>query len=132
MSTTAPAPTTGTPGATPGFDETYHLNMRAYTLYVLSHATATDGTMRSEGTNLVGQSPRLSTHARAWLALALGKMGMTAESKTTLDSLAASAKQSSTTAHWEEDRPDYWSLGTQWIWAQRAGGSLPDGASSFE
>jgi uncharacterized protein YfaS (alpha-2-macroglobulin family) len=95
-----------------GIDETYHLNMRAYTLYVLSHATpnAADGT--GEGTALVGQVSRMSTHGRAWLAMALDKLGMKGESKQVLDSLAASARQSSTTAHWEEGTPDYWSMGT--------------------
>src|SRR5438093_8140685 len=38
--------------------------------------------------------------------------GMSAQSKQILDSLAAAARQSSTTAHWEEGAPDYWSMGT--------------------
>jgi uncharacterized protein YfaS (alpha-2-macroglobulin family) len=95
-----------------GIDETYHLNMRAYTLYVLAYATQSDDSMKSEGVDLVSQTPRLSSHARAWLAMALGKMGMGSQSKTVLDSLAAAARQSSTTAHWEEGTPDYWSMGT--------------------
>src|SRR4029079_14694556 len=49
---------------------------------------------------------------RAWLAMALGKLGMTTESKRVLDSLEAAVRQSSTTAHWEESAPDYWSMGT--------------------
>jgi hypothetical protein len=95
-----------------GVDDTYNLNMRAYSLYVLSRVPLRTPEMRQEGTNLVGQGPRISNHARAWLAMALGEMGMTAESKTVLDSLAAAARQSSTTAHWEEERPDYWSMAT--------------------
>jgi uncharacterized protein YfaS (alpha-2-macroglobulin family) len=95
-----------------GIDETYHLNMRAYSLYVLAYATQIDDSMKSEGTDLVSQTPRLSNHARAWLAMALGKMGMSSQAKTVLDSLAAAARQSSTTAHWEEGSPDYWSMST--------------------
>jgi uncharacterized protein YfaS (alpha-2-macroglobulin family) len=95
-----------------GVDDTYNLNMRAYSLYVLSLATSTTGEMKQEGLDLVGQAPRISNHARAWLAMSLDSMGMSAESKTVLDSLAAAARQSSTTAHWEEDKPDYWSMGT--------------------
>jgi len=97
---------------TQGIDETYHLNMRAYSLYVLAYAATTDDSMKSEGTSLVTQTSRLSVHARAWLAMALGKIGMSSESKSVLDSLAAAARQSSTTAHWEEGQPDYWSMGT--------------------
>jgi uncharacterized protein YfaS (alpha-2-macroglobulin family) len=98
--------------STQGFDETYRLNMRAYTLYVLGQGTIVDNDMREEGKKLVDQTSRLSTHARAWLAMALDKIGLKAESKQVLDSLMASAKQSSTTAHWEEGTPDYWSMGT--------------------
>ena len=39
-------------------------------------------------------------------------MGMSSQSKSVLDSLASAARQSSTTAHWEEGQPDYWSMGT--------------------
>lgn len=95
-----------------GVDDTYNLNMRAYSLYVLSRVPLRTPEMRQEGADLVGQAPRISNHARAWLAMALAEMGMTAESKTVLDSLAAAARQSSTTAHWEEERPDYWSMAT--------------------
>jgi uncharacterized protein YfaS (alpha-2-macroglobulin family) len=95
-----------------GVDDTYNLNMRAYSLYVLSRASGPSNELKQEGLDLVGQAPRISNHARAWLAMALGEMGMQAESKTVLDSLAAAARQSSTTAHWEEEKPDYWSMGT--------------------
>ncbi|HEY0068941.1 MAG TPA: alpha-2-macroglobulin family protein, partial [Chloroflexia bacterium] len=95
-----------------GVDDTYNLNMRAYSLYVLSRASGPSNELKQEGRDLVGQAPRISNHARAWLAMALGEMGMQAESKTVLDSLAAAARQSSTTAHWEEEKPDYWSMGT--------------------
>ncbi|MEO8286656.1 MAG: Ig-like domain-containing protein [Chloroflexota bacterium] len=101
-----------TENATQGVDESYNLNMRAYSLYVLSYAGSPTGEMKSEGMALTRQTSRISNHARAWLAMALGKMGMSTESKQVLDSLIASAKQSSTTAHWEEDKPDYWSMGT--------------------
>ncbi|MGA7732732.1 MAG: alpha-2-macroglobulin family protein [Chloroflexia bacterium] len=97
--------------STVGIDETYNLNMRAYTLYVLSYAGTDDGEIGQEATDLIAQTPRLSAHARAWLALALGKLGMS-ESKTVLDSLISEARQTSTLAHWEEDAPDYWSMGT--------------------
>ena len=97
-------------------DETYHLNMRAYSLYVLAYAVGdTSDTLvalQQEGQSLVTQSDRLSNHARAWLALGLTKLGMQAEAKTVFDSLIAAARQSSTTAHWEEDHPDYWSMGS--------------------
>jgi uncharacterized protein YfaS (alpha-2-macroglobulin family) len=96
---------------TQGLDQTYHLNMRAYGLYVLAYATSADEAMKTEGRALVEQTPRLSVHARAWLALALGKMGMD-ESKQVLDSLVSGASQTSTLAHWEEGTPDYWSMGT--------------------
>jgi uncharacterized protein YfaS (alpha-2-macroglobulin family) len=85
--------------------------MRAYGLYVLAYATSADEAMKTEGRALVEQTPRLSVHARAWLALALGKMGMD-ESKQVLDSLVSGASQTSTLAHWEEGTPDYWSMGT--------------------
>ncbi|HMA35603.1 MAG TPA: Ig-like domain-containing protein [Chloroflexia bacterium] len=101
--------------ATPGIDETYHLNMRAYSYYVLLGATGgndTDGQLQTEAHDLIAQVARLSTHARAWLALGLAKAGQQSDSKTVLDSLAAAARQSSTTAHWEESQPDYWSMGT--------------------
>jgi uncharacterized protein YfaS (alpha-2-macroglobulin family) len=98
--------------STEGIDETYRLNMRAYTLYVLSNAVGPDDEMREEGRALAAQAPRISNHARAWLAMALAKNGLSSESKQVLDSLAAEARQSSTTAHWEESSPDYWSMGT--------------------
>lgn len=98
--------------STQGFDETYNLDMRAYTLYVLSYATGTDDNLKAEGKKIADQTPRISNHARAWLAMALGKLGMSAESKQALNSLVSAAKQSSTAAHWEEDKPDYWSMGT--------------------
>ncbi|MDQ6694918.1 MAG: Ig-like domain-containing protein [Chloroflexota bacterium] len=97
---------------TPGIDETYHLDMRAYTLYVLAYAGNANDSMRQEGSDLVSQVPRLGVHARAWLAMSLGKMGMSAPARSVLDSLVAGARQSSTTAHWEEGTPDYWSMGT--------------------
>ena len=96
---------------TQNLDQTYHLDMRAYGLYVLAYATGASDGMKAEGRDLVQQTPRLSVHARAWLALALGKMGMS-ESKQVLDSLVSSARQTSTLAHWEEGTPDYWSMGT--------------------
>jgi uncharacterized protein YfaS (alpha-2-macroglobulin family) len=98
-----------------GIDETYHLNMRAYTLYVLGNAVGANETQAALGDDardLLAQTARISNHARAWLALGLAKIGLQSESKQVLDSLAASAKQTSTTAHWEEGSPDYWSGGT--------------------
>jgi uncharacterized protein YfaS (alpha-2-macroglobulin family) len=95
-----------------GFDETYHLNMRAYSLYVLAYAGGSSADLQSEATDLVNQTSRLSTHARAWLAMALDKLGMSTQSKSVLDSLAASTRQTSTIAHWEEGTPDYWSMCT--------------------
>src|SRR5207248_10699816 len=86
-------------------DETYHLNMRAYTIYVLATAGNPTGEVSQEAAALVGQVPRMSTHARAWLAIALSELGQNADSKSVLDSLAASARQSSTTARWEESTP---------------------------
>lgn len=96
----------------PGIDETYSLNMRAYTLYVLSRAVEKGDSLMEEGRKLAGQTPRMSVHARAWLAMALGELGLAAESKATLDSLVAAARQNSTTAYWEESAPDYRSMGT--------------------
>ncbi len=95
--------------STSGIDQTYHLDMRAYTLYVLAYANGAPP--ESEARDLINQTPRLSAHARAWLAMALGKMGMS-ESKQVLDSLVSEARQTSTLAHWEEGTPDYWSMGT--------------------
>lgn len=98
--------------STSGIDETYNLNMRAYTVYVLSLADPqNNGDTESEATSLVGQAPRLSMHARAWLAMALGKMG-NSQSQSVLDSLLSEVRQTSTLAHWEEGTPDYWSMGT--------------------
>lgn len=96
----------------PGLDETYRLNMRAYSLYVLSLAAGGDSELQQVGKDLTGQVARLSTHARAWLALSLSKIGLKTESQKVLNSLISAARQSSTTAHWEETRPDYWSMGT--------------------
>ncbi|HKP52311.1 MAG TPA: Ig-like domain-containing protein [Chloroflexia bacterium] len=98
--------------STQNLDETHRLNMRAYSLYVLSLATGADDDLQQMGKDLTAQLARLSTHARAWLAIALSKVGLKAESQKVLNSLIASARQSSTTAHWEETRPDYWSMGT--------------------
>ncbi|MGI8586169.1 MAG: Ig-like domain-containing protein [Chloroflexia bacterium] len=101
---------------TSAIDATYRLNMQAYTLYVLATVTYPDHkydlAMTSAAQDLAGQSARISNHARAWLAMALAKLSMKPESKTVLDSLTAAARQSSTTAHWEEAEPDYWSMGT--------------------
>jgi hypothetical protein len=93
-------------------DQTYSLNVRAYTLYVLGLAGPADSDMRQEGKNLVAQAPRMTTHARAWLAMGLAKIGMSSESKTVLDSLVSAVHQSSFTAHWEETSVDYWSMST--------------------
>lgn len=97
---------------TQGLDATYHLNMRAYTLYVLSQAGAANASMKQEGSDLASQASRLSTHALAWLAMALDKMGMKTESQSVLNTLEAGARQSSTVAHWEEGARDYYSMGT--------------------
>jgi uncharacterized protein YfaS (alpha-2-macroglobulin family) len=95
---------------TNGLDETYNLNMRAYSLYVITYAGESGANFQQEGLDLVAQTPRLSAHARAWLALALGKLNMS-EAKTVLDSLVSEARQTSTLAHWE-DSADYWSMCT--------------------
>ncbi len=98
---------------TAGLDPTYHLNMRAYTLYVLAGAVGGgSGDLTQQARDLAGQAPRLSNHARAWLALALARLGAKDAAQQVLASLAAAARQSSTTAHWEELSPDYWSMGT--------------------
>lgn len=99
--------------STSGIDQTYNLNMRAYTVYVLSYATQNQyaAETASEASDLVKQSPRMSTHARAWLALALGKL-KSADTDQVLDSLLSDVRQTSTLAHWEEGTPDYWSMGT--------------------
>ena len=94
------------------YDEVYNLNMRAYTVYVLAQATQQSGSLSSEATLLVQQSARMSNHARAWLAMALQRLGQPVAAKQVLDTLLASARQSSTTAHWEEDAVDYWSMAT--------------------
>lgn len=94
-----------------GIDRTYNLNMRSYTAYVLAYAGDTGTDVSREAVDLVAQAPRLSTHARAWLALALGKLGNT-QWESVLDSLLSEVRQTSTLAHWEEGTPDYWSMGT--------------------
>ena len=98
---------------TQGIDETYHLNMRAYSLYVLAYA---DPNRRqhdaARARTWSSQTARLSNHARAWLAMALGKMGMSSREQERARQPGGGARQSSTTAHWEEGQPDYWSMGT--------------------
>ena len=53
--------------ATPrqGIDETYHLNMRAYTLYVLAYATGATSDMTAEGQRPGGADRRASAPMRA-------------------------------------------------------------------
>ncbi len=97
-----------------GIDQQYNNNQRAYMLYVLTllNADAAKADAGDAPSSILAQQTRLSNHARAWLAIALHRLGRDSEARALLDSLTAAAKQTSTLAHWEEDSIDYYMMAT--------------------
>ena len=97
-----------------GLDQQYNNNQRAYMLYVLTllNAEAAKADAGDAPSSILAQQSRLSNHARAWLAIALHRLGRDTEAHALLDSLTAAAKQTSTLAHWEEDTIDYYMMAT--------------------
>ena len=97
-----------------GIDQQNNNNQRAYMLYVLTllNADAAKADAGDAPSSILAQQTRLSSHARAWLAIALHRMGRDKDAHALLDSLTAAAKQTSTLAHWEEDSIDYYMMAT--------------------
>src|SRR5439155_5298773 len=93
----------GPPSAQP--DE--ELNTRAYVLYALADGGQGDLALTRA---LAARAVHLSLYGQAYLALALQKLGANDDAKPVLDTVTSAAKQTSTTAHWEEPNRDaeYW------------------------
>jgi uncharacterized protein YfaS (alpha-2-macroglobulin family) len=102
---------------THGLDPTSLLNVRAYTLYLLTQAWKPDDALGRVGLTehakqLVGRVPEMSVHARSWLAMSLARLGLSQESGTVLDGVVAAARQDGPHAYWGEANPDYAGMGT--------------------
>ncbi|HVF99070.1 MAG TPA: alpha-2-macroglobulin family protein, partial [Chloroflexia bacterium] len=102
---------------THGLDPTSLLNVRAYTLYLLTQAWKPDDALGRVGLTehakqLLGRVPEMSVHARSWLAMSLARLGLSQESGTVLDGVVAAARQDGPHAYWGEANPDYAGMGT--------------------
>jgi hypothetical protein len=102
---------------THGLDQTSLLNVRAYTLYLLTQAWGTGDSLGKVGLTehakqLLGRVPEMGVHARSWLAMSLARLGLSQESATVLDSVVAAARQDGPRAYWGEAQPDYAGMGT--------------------
>ncbi|HYP19134.1 MAG TPA: Ig-like domain-containing protein [Chloroflexia bacterium] len=102
---------------THGLDPTSLLNVRAYTLYLLTQAWKPDDTpgkvgLTEHAKQLLGRVPEMSVHARSWLAMSLVRLGLSQESALVLDGVVAAARQDGTLAYWGEAQPDYAGMGT--------------------
>jgi uncharacterized protein YfaS (alpha-2-macroglobulin family) len=97
--------------AAPGnLKQTYQLNQQAFMVYALALAGAPEPNRAGA---LYEAHDRLSTYAKAYLALALGQINDGASAgriKTLLADLTGKAIPSATTAHWEEGYVDYWNM----------------------
>jgi len=80
-------------GAPPRF------NTRAYVLFVLAENGKADLALARA---LAVRTPSLALYGRAYLALAFQRLGAAADARTLLTDLAGAARQTTTTAHWEE------------------------------
>ncbi len=81
---------------------TPRLETRAYVLYVLAQAGHPHLDLARA---LAVQTPRLALYGRAYLALAFQHMSAPGDAATLLTDLSGAAKETSTTAHWEEAGP---------------------------
>ncbi|MGQ9767475.1 MAG: Ig-like domain-containing protein [Anaerolineae bacterium] len=90
----------------------WQLNQQAFVLYALAEA----GQMEPNRAGaLFAESARLATFGKAYLAMALGLINDEAAPgriKTLLTQLAAEARVSATSAHWEEKLLDAWNMNT--------------------
>ncbi len=80
------------------------LNVRAYILFVLSELEQAD---RGRTVALFEQQTQLDRYGRAYLLMALERMGDDERVAALVGDLSASAIMRPTDAHWEEVRPDY-------------------------
>ncbi|MGI8588923.1 MAG: Ig-like domain-containing protein [Chloroflexia bacterium] len=83
------------------------LDTRAYVYFVLAENGRPD---LSGARALAVRAPSLALYGRAYLALAFQRMGAPDDANRLLTDLAGAAKQTSTTAHWEEpakNTPEY-------------------------
>jgi uncharacterized protein YfaS (alpha-2-macroglobulin family) len=97
-----------------GLDERYSNDLRSYLLYVLTlvDPQQAQADAKDQPDRILAQQTRLSNHGRAWLAIALHRLGRDADAKALLNTLTSAAKQSSTLAHWQEDTTNYYMMGT--------------------
>ncbi|HET7081791.1 MAG TPA: MG2 domain-containing protein, partial [Chloroflexia bacterium] len=80
-------------------DSNLRLDTRAYALYVLA---ATGHPNLSRARPLAVRENSLALYGRAYLALAFQRLGAPDDANRLLTNLAGAAKQTTTTAHWEE------------------------------
>ncbi|NNJ10813.1 alpha-2-macroglobulin [Chloroflexales bacterium ZM16-3] len=92
-----------------GVPEASLLNTRAYTLFVLAELGQAD---RGRTVALYDQRAKLDIYGRAYLLMALKDLGDDARVKDLANSLTSAAIMRTTDAHWEEDRADYWTMGS--------------------
>jgi alpha-2-macroglobulin len=91
---------------------TAEANQQAWLLYVLGEAGRPDSQRLDD---LYASREKLSTYARAFLAMAMQKAGAQsgdAKLKTLLSDINSAAILSATGAHWEENENDWWSMNT--------------------
>jgi uncharacterized protein YfaS (alpha-2-macroglobulin family) len=80
-------------------DSNLRLDTRAYALYVLA---ATGHTNLARARALAVRENSLALYGRAYLALTFQRLGAPEDANRLLTNLAGAAKQTTTTAHWEE------------------------------
>jgi uncharacterized protein YfaS (alpha-2-macroglobulin family) len=80
-------------------DSNLRLDTRAYALYVLA---ATGHLNLARARALAVRENSLALYGRAYLALAFQRLGVPEDANRLLTNLAGAAKQTTTTAHWEE------------------------------
>jgi len=102
---------------------TYQFNTQAFLLYVLAEA---DAGQLQRTIRLYDSRKDLSHYGKAYLAMALGLLGDSADNtfdkdgkadtseqvQTLLSDLSSAAILSASGAHWEEETNDYWSMNT--------------------
>jgi len=96
---------------TPPAEHTYHNNTRAFVLYVLAEYGEGD---LGRTVALYENRDTLDNYARAYLLMALHILQPQNQTyiKSLLNDLTNAAILSATGAHWEEAKPDYWTMNT--------------------
>ncbi|WP_129630087.1 Ig-like domain-containing protein [Candidatus Oscillochloris fontis] len=85
------------------------LNTRAYILFIMAERGQAD---RGRSVALYDERAKLDLYGRAYLLMTLQTLGDQDRAQALADELSSAAIMRSTDAHWEEDRADYWTMGS--------------------